>query len=319
MELSQSGNIDLRNGTSYSFNRMFYQIGLNLHRWLYQSGIKKINRLPVPVICVGNLTTGGSGKTPLVIALAEILKELNFKPAVISRGYNRKNPSPNPVIVSDGNQVISDLENAGDEPLMIAQALDGTPVVVCANRFEASKAAIDQLGADIIVMDDGFQHWALERDLNLICISANLNLEKVQTVPLGPFRENLTALERASAVLITRETDANLISQKIDFVSGLKQMRNKPVWSACYPRFEIANLHTGEIVEQETLQNKKILSVCALANPEFFQDTIKQLGLSAIAFNLPDHDPYNEQTLTEIEKRRKQMTQRPLSPLKKTQ
>ena len=160
---------------------------------------RKLNR---PVVSVGNLRVGGSGKTPVVEHLARLLAGAGYSPAILSRGYGRRSPSKTPTIVSDGRKILAGVDVAGDEPLMLAQALLGKPVVVvvCADRHAAGMLAETRLGATVHILDDGFQHFGLARDVDLL-VTGEPDLAD-EPLPHGRLREALSAAVSADALLV---------------------------------------------------------------------------------------------------------------------
>jgi tetraacyldisaccharide 4'-kinase len=167
-------------------------------RW-YQNHRQRQRHLRAPVISVGNLTVGGSGKTPVVAALAQMLQDDGFRPAILSRGYGRR-AGADLVIVSDGVHVTATAEQSGDEPLMLARALPGVPVMVCADRYRAGLIAEERFGATVHLLDDGFQHVRLGRAVDLLLMSPSDLGETV--LPSGRLREPLAAAAAADAVLV---------------------------------------------------------------------------------------------------------------------
>ena len=162
-------------------------------------------RLDAPVISVGNLTVGGSGKTPLVAEIARILLARGERPAILSRGYGRRVHAEGVVVVSDGGAVIGDVDRSGDEPLMMALQVPTAPVLVCTRRYLAGRLAESRLGATVHILDDGFQHFDLMRDVDLLI--APEPGEDVRTLPSGRFREPLDAANDADALLICKAGD----------------------------------------------------------------------------------------------------------------
>ncbi|MGE3705179.1 MAG: tetraacyldisaccharide 4'-kinase [Vicinamibacterales bacterium] len=181
-----------------------YGVVTRQRRQWYARRPSRQRRLARPVVSVGNLTVGGSGKTPVVEHLARLLLEMGEQPAVLSRGYGRRISSEGVTVVSDGARVLADVDHAGDEPLMLARALPGVPVVVAADRYLAGRHAEQQLGATVHLLDDGFQHIALWRDINLLLVDQG-DLEDA-VLPAGRLREPLSAAAAADA-LLTKETD----------------------------------------------------------------------------------------------------------------
>ena len=168
--------------------------------------------MPCPVISVGNITVGGTGKTPCVIMLAQMLQENGFKPAILSRGYGGK--SINPVnIVSDGQKILLDSKTAGDEPFLIAHALKDIPVITGAKRIITGKTAIDQFRADVLICDDAMQHRQIFRDIDLVLLDSRSLSGKNYILPRGRLREPITELKRASAIVLTRTNEATTNKQ----------------------------------------------------------------------------------------------------------
>jgi tetraacyldisaccharide 4'-kinase len=152
------------------------------------------------VISIGNLAVGGRGKTPLAAAVARVLLARGERPAILSRGYGRARPEAGAVVVSDGRAIRADLARSGDEPLMLARQLPGVAVVVCADRYAAGRLAEHHLGATVHVLDDGFQHFRLDRDLDLVVLGRE-DVERPVTLPFGRLREPLDTIVAADAVL----------------------------------------------------------------------------------------------------------------------
>ena len=163
----------------------------------------KSQRLPCKVICVGNLTAGGTGKTPMAIYLARRLTRKGHRVVLVSRGY-RGRAEKTGGVVSDGLRILMDDATAGDEPYLMARCLPKVPVVVGGDRFQAGMLAVRQLGAQVVVLDDAFQHLALERDFDLVLMDAARPLGNEHLLPRGVLREPISALRRAHAVVLTR-------------------------------------------------------------------------------------------------------------------
>jgi tetraacyldisaccharide 4'-kinase len=158
-------------------------------------------RLHAPVISVGNLTAGGSGKTPIVATLARLLIDMGERPAILSRGYGREYVADGVVVVSDGASIRSDLAHAGDEPFMLARAVPGAAVLVSPSRYLAGRLAEARLGCSVHLLDDGFQHLELARDVDLI-VTPPSDFADLRTLPLGRFREPIEAAAAADALFV---------------------------------------------------------------------------------------------------------------------
>jgi tetraacyldisaccharide 4'-kinase len=159
-------------------------------------------KLPTRVVSVGNLTVGGSGKTPFVAALARELIGRGERVAVLSRGYGRRSRSPF-VLVSDGNRILATAEDSGDEPLELARGVPGLAVAVGANRAAVGRELLERLGGHLLLLDDGFQHRRVRRDLDLVCFDAREPVASLRLLPRGRLREPLESLSRAHAVVWT--------------------------------------------------------------------------------------------------------------------
>jgi tetraacyldisaccharide 4'-kinase len=173
-------------------------------RW-YEADPRRRRRLARPVVSVGNLRVGGSGKTPLVAHIARLLVDRGERPAILSRGYARRVSSGAVTVVSDGSRVLADLDHAGDEPLMLARALPGVPVLVGRDRYQSGRLAEERFGATLHLLDDGFQHVALERDVDLLALSEDDLTEPL--LPAGRLREPLETATLADGLLVTAAED----------------------------------------------------------------------------------------------------------------
>ena len=182
-----------------------YQWAVRTRILFYNIGLLKTKRLPCPVISVGNITVGGTGKTPLVMLLARGLKERGIKIAILSRGYKRKKNSDS--LVSDGQNLFLSPEAAGDEPYLMANALKGVPILVGKDRFMTGQMALERFGVRGLLLDDGYQHLHLHRDLNILLIDSNVGFGDGHLLPRGILREPLSHLQRADLFVLTKVED----------------------------------------------------------------------------------------------------------------
>ena len=181
-----------------------YGLGAEARNALYDRGIYKTHSLGARTISVGNLTTGGTGKTPMVALVARLLADQGEKVCILTRGYGRKNPG-NSVLVSDGSSVRSDARHGGDEPVELAFKLIGKAAVIAdGDRIAAAKRAITELGSTAFVLDDAFQHRRAERDIDIVCIDSTNPWGNGEILPAGTLRERVANITRANAVVITR-------------------------------------------------------------------------------------------------------------------
>jgi tetraacyldisaccharide 4'-kinase len=209
--VTKAWNADSRSDFSNPVHSLLYTCSLiyggivRLRNLFYDRGAFAAKRLPCPVVSIGNITAGGTGKTPMVIMIAKLLKNSGYHPAVLSRGYAGKNEKQVNV-VSDGSRIFGNPDDTGDEPFLIA-ASAGVPMLTGADRFAAGSQAVAQMGADVLVLDDAFQHRGLHRDLNILLLDAERPFGNGCLLPRGSLREPRGALKRADMIVLTRSGD----------------------------------------------------------------------------------------------------------------
>jgi len=278
----------------------FIYLGVvTLRNRLYDHNIFKEIKLPCPVISVGNITVGGTGKTPCVIMLAQMLKKNGFQPAVISRGYGgRSTESVN--IVSDGDKILLDSKTAGDEPFLMANVLKGIPVITGAKRIITGQGAIDKFGADVLICDDAMQHRQIFRDVNLV-LWDNGNLKgNYHVLPRGKLREPIKSIRRASAILLTRADEDVKLDTKIEDMIKADRI---PIFSSVHQPEDI--ISGDERVQKPVteLRDKKIYAFCGIANPDSFEKTLLAAGARILSFQIfPDHHQYSAKEIEKIKK-----------------
>ncbi len=265
---------------------LFYW-GLTLWREIfYRVGFFVTHRLPVPVVSVGNITLGGTGKTPTVISIAETALSMGKRPAIVSRGYGRTTTGT--VIVSDGKGTLVPWEEAGDEPLLMAKRLPTVPVVVDEQRFRGGMVAVEQFGVDMIILDDAFQHRAVERNLDVVLINSRERAENYRMLPYGRLRETTWSVRRADIVVLTKtdgESTVPAVHRKI------ARHARKIMKSSLRPR------------ETENLKGRKVVAFCGIGDPDSFRPTLRQLGADIVAFQkFRDHHIYDESDMNDLKK-----------------
>lgn len=241
--------------------------------------------LAQPVISVGNLTFGGSGKTPIVAAVAALLRDRGERPAVLSRGYRRRSGHDGVVLVSDGERILADLDRAGDEPLMLARALPGVIVAVSAQRYLAGRLAELHCGATVHVLDDGFQHLMLDRDVDLLAMDGR---ERDGSVPL---REDPEAARLADAILLTRGILGD----------GLPPRPVFHWWRELYDPVDVNRASAAMEPATAFADLGPVVAVAAIAAPARFFDDLTEIGVdvrTTLAF--PDHHPFTRGDVTAI-------------------
>ena len=185
-----------------------FRVGVALRHVAYTMGWLKTQHLSRPVVSVGNLTVGGTGKTPLVASIAGILLRHGLKPSILTRGYGRENEQ-DLIVIEPGTARPPEAREIGDEPALLARMLPDVPIVLCADRFRGGQAAEECFQVDAHILDDGFQHLALARDLDLVALDATQPISNWRLLPAGRQREPLSALRRAQIVVITRSDSAD--------------------------------------------------------------------------------------------------------------
>lgn len=271
----------------------FYALAMRLRAYGYHNGLFARIRLPVPVISVGNLTLGGTGKTPLVIHIAKALQGMGLRPAVLSRGY--KGRARGPVnVVSDGKQVLLDAASAGDEARLLASVLPGVPVITGAKRAVTGDYAVRSLQANVLLLDDGFQHLAVERDLDLVLFRANTLLGSGWVFPGGELREPMSALGRAQAFVIT-DVDPQSQERVLAFREFLRQRHPRtPVFLSEYVPDAVVSLGADAVIPLDRARESSVFAACAIANPESFQQTLIAAGFSVCGFAaFADHHAFS--------------------------
>ena len=266
---------------------VLYGLGLPLVRARRR---RRSRRLPGFVVSVGNLTAGGSGKTPAVAMLARWAHGEGFRVAVLSRGYGSRQRH-GVTMVSDGSRIVSGLSGSGDEPLMLAGLLPGVPIFVCRDRYRAGEAARAETGADFFVLDDGFQHWSLERDLDIVLLDAVEPVGNGHLLPWGPLREPVKALKRAHAVVLTRARADRSRSQPAEEM--LDRFQEIPCFRSTHAPSGVVFPERDETRPPSWLTGRPVTAFCGIGKPEAFRKTLNELGAEVKAFRpFPDHHPF---------------------------
>jgi tetraacyldisaccharide 4'-kinase len=275
----------------------FYLIIINSRNWLYDHKIFKEIKLPCPVISVGNISVGGTGKTPCVIMLVQILKRDGFQPAVISRGYGGSSMSPYN-IVSDGDKILLNSEIAGDEPSLIANALKGVPVITGARRIITGKVAIDKFDANVLICDDAMQHRQIFRDINLVLLDSKGLQRNNHVLPWGKLREPIKEIRRADAILFTRADEEVNTDAKMEELIRTEKI---PVFRSIHKPEDIISGDGSVRKPISELTGKKVSAFCGIANPDSFKKTLLTAQARLLSFDIfPDHHRYSEKEIEEL-------------------
>lgn len=260
---------------------------------LYGFNILPSHSLPRKIVSIGNITVGGTGKTPVVIFLAEFYRRSGKRVAVLSRGYKGSNRGG--AIVSDGERLLLGPREAGDEPYLIASRLKGVPVAVCPDRVAGGRMLIERFSPDVIILDDAFQHIRLKRDVNIVLIDSREGFGPGYLLPRGILREPVSALKRADFALVKNGPATGAEWEAL-------QRYSVPSIAFRYKASTAYDIDSGEELGVNALAGKKTLAVSGIANPSSFADTLAGLGIKvARTFTFPDHHSYIEKDINEIE------------------
>ncbi len=278
------------------FVRLYGAIA-NLRNTLYEREIFKSFPLGARTISVGNITFGGTGKTPFVAFVAEVLAEHGEKVCILTRGYGRENAKQR-VLVSDGENILANVRTSGDEPFELANNLLGKAIIIAdANRVEAAKWAREKFGVTVFVLDDAFQHQRAQRDLDIVLIDA--------TKPFSILREPLKNLKRADLIVITR---ANLVSENqiTDYKLQITRFTNAPIFISGNKISNLTNLQDFSIQRKTTnngqLTTDNALAFCALGNPNNFFEQLRHENFNLVGtVKFSDHHFYTQTDIERIE------------------
>lgn len=263
----------------------------SLRALLYRIGILKSFRLPRPVISIGNITVGGTGKTPVTAHIARLLLDQGYRVAVLSRGYGGSLEGQT-VVVSDGATTMLSSRECGDEPFLLASTIPGLMVVIGSDRYAAGMLAMQQLAPDVFLLDDGFQHLRLKRDLNILLLDHNHPFGNGWTLPAGLLREPIRASQRAELVIHTRSPLDTTHSPIVTV---------KPFCSARHELSAAIPLSGGASFPLAQLQNKRGVAFAGIADPQAFFDELRTHGLNlAVEMPFPDHVAYDSSHIKSV-------------------
>jgi tetraacyldisaccharide 4'-kinase len=291
-----------------------YYLGYSIKKYLT---LKNQKRLPCRIVSIGNITLGGSGKTPATIALAEEAKKRGFSPIVLTRGYRGKAKGPCLVSISSRQYAVSSdktvstvyclLSTAefGDEPVLMAERLKDVPIVKCADRYKGGMFAIKHLSAEsshltakiLFILDDGFQHWGLFRDKDILLIDGTNPFGNRRLLPFGPLREPISAIKRADIIVITRgegKGGGRLLEE-------IKRYNAKaPIFFAEHRPLKFIRM-TGDTMPLEWAKDKRFFGFCGIGNPESFRETLLSVGVELTGFRTyRDHYRYTSSDMQTI-------------------
>ena len=266
-----------------------YGAAATLRRRWYAGSATRTRRLAHPVISIGNLRVGGTGKTPAVACLARLLLERGEQPAILSRGYARQQPSGGVTVVSDRESVLADVAHAGDEPMLLARALPGIPVLVCADRYLAGRRAETAFGVTVHLLDDGFQHVKLARDLDLLLVDP-LDLDD-RVLPAGRLREPVANAAVADAVIVPGASldGARTVAERLGIRAAFAMSRSLGTLTMLSDR------------DTRPAADAPVFAVAGIARPERFFDDLRRAGFNvAGTMECGDHHAFRQQDIDRI-------------------
>ncbi len=283
----------LLRGMSY-----LYEFGVSCKLAMYNSGIMHKEKLPCCVISIGNITVGGTGKTPTAQKMAGIVKAMGYRVVILNRGY-RSHWGKEIGVVSNGEKIFMTAYEAGDEAYLMAKTLPGIPVIIGKNRAVTGRYAVEKMNAEVIIMDDGYQHWQLERDLDVVLVDTLNMFGNGCVLPRGTLREPLENLSRGNIFLLTKTDQSSKLSRIQLRNTVAKYNAGAPVVESIHhPKnfVEIADWYKGisnNYRDLEELRGKNVMVFSAIGNPSSFEQTLSSIGLNILeAVRYPDHHDY---------------------------
>ncbi len=275
-----------------------YGLGAALREQAFRRGWLRTRRLSRPVISVGNLTVGGTGKTPLVARVAETLLQAGYKPAILSRGYRRKRGADLLALEPQPERRV-DPREVGDEPALLAGVLPQVPIVISADRYRAGQVAEKRFGVDVHILDDGFQHLALERDLDLVAIDVTQELEDCAVLPAGRLRERVAGLRRADLIVLTRTElrDSGAVESRVRALNPRAQLfRGSTALQG------LREIGSGRLQPAAGYGPQPVCAFCGIGNPGAFFGDLRRWGFrlgAEIAFR--DHHVYTSHDIARLQ------------------
>ncbi len=282
-----------------------YSAAMAARRTLYSSGVLRARRLPVPVVCFGNISAGGTGKTSTVVMAALELARSGRKPAILLRGYKRPGKSSRVTVLAKGRPL--SLEDAGDEALMLYRMLEqaGVPVLVSSDRFASGTIAVSELGRDIILLDDGFQHFALERDADIVLVNATAPFSADRVLPSGNLREPASALARADAVIITH--CEQVTQEAVDALTAEIKAVNPAagIIESIHSPETFMDPATALQTDLNALKGRPAAALSGIGDPASFEAVLKKLKIDLKQiWRYPDHHVFTPEELAAAEQAR---------------
>lgn len=281
---------------------VLYDVITRARKAAYRNGLFTVYRLPAPVVSIGNITTGGTGKTPLVEWACRVLAKDGSKVCVLTRGYGRANPEMQ-VVVSDGSRILTDERQAGDEPFLLGGKLINVAAVIAnADRVAAGHWAIQNLGANAFVLDDAFQHLRIARDVDIVTIDATNPWGDGQLLPHGRLREDVDGLSRAHCIVITRADQVETVDE---LRTSIQKHTSAPIFTSRMVTASLQTIH-GEPAHQNTLTSASVAAFCGIGNPASFFTHLERAGARVVFTQAyRDHHVYQQNEIDQLTEKAK--------------
>jgi len=272
-----------------------YLLIVVIRNYLYDIKLFKSTQLPCKVISIGNITVGGTGKTPTVIAIAKFLQQQNKTVAVLSRGYGRK--STGTQLVTNGRTNLTNWKNVGDEPTLMAKHLQDIPIVVDENRIRGGRYLIDKFNPGIIILDDGFQHRKIFRDVDIVLVNSNMSKYKNRMFGFRTFREPWISLGRAHLIILTK---SEFVAPSSKLLERLKTV-DLPFFNANINPSSYLLDNKNNKIDLDYFDGKTALLFSGIGDPESFEKTVRSLNLRILnTINFMDHKNYSKSDINKI-------------------
>lgn len=315
----EKGRLSFPLQTLLAIGSKAYSAASQLRGHAYRYGLLKQQRLPCCVISIGNITVGGTGKTPMTLYLAELLNESGFRVVVLSRGYRGLGEHTGG-IVSDGKRLLMDVRQAGDEPFLLATKLlkKGVPVIIGKDRVTSGQLAVQRFRPDAVLLDDGFQHLRLKRDIDIVLLDARTPFGNGCVLPRGPLREPVNNLARCNGIIFTRCQPEMLDSETIDIPASARKTvfsdmtkfffgsRFEPRFFSALPGDGFNGSANGVAVSEDSswLNEKSVFLFSGIARNDEFRRTVESFGCRvAGCCAYPDHYMYSQEDLKDIDEK----------------
>jgi tetraacyldisaccharide 4'-kinase len=277
-----------------TFLSVFVSLAVRIRRSLYARGLMPIHRVGARVVSVGNVSIGGSGKTPAVNLIADYLRAKNRGVVILTRGYGRVTRGPRIIFGGAGNW-----REVGDEPLMLSRTLPTIPIVVDRDRVSGGRLAIERFGSRFLILDDGLQHLRLARDVDVVIIDATRPFGNGRLFPGGVLREDLSALRRAHLFFVTKVNQAEGVDDLVGFLQ--RACPQTPVILGTYEPKELRDVVSHAQMSLASLRGEPVIAMSGIANPISFEQSLDQMGARLVEkVRFPDHHPYCQRDVSSV-------------------